>query len=399
MHAKLSSNFASIELRDFQKSAPLSAKFEAMKRKSGNGNSSSDGASLSKKRKITFFAGANVPRPQVVYNMKVDNSYSTPFVPRLTRKPNASVTSLQESIKPMAHQNVITNSGYPAGPSHFYPHPYQHEIENFEVPLDFLEKDESNLHSPPTIDNLPAPEIIETRVQLEALIEVLRTKREIAVDLEHHSFRSYQGITSLMQISTDEHDYIVDVFRLWNDAEALNEIFTSPSILKVFHGAEYDVIWLQRDLGLYLVNLFDTAIAAKLLNYPKLSLMNLVAKFCDVQLDKRFQLADWRIRPLPEEMVNYARLDTRFLLYIYRCLKRELLEQSDESANLLRVVMDKSRDLCLKVSFTEFITNYNLYFLYSYTYRDMKKNYSNRVIILRWCGSLISNSTPANWKH
>lgn len=132
--------------------------------------------------------------------------------------------------------------------------------------------------------------------------------------------------------------------------EHLNEIFTSPSILKIFHGADYDIIWLQRDLGLYVVNMFDTGLAAKLLNYSHISLSYLVTKFCDFQLDKRFQLADWRIRPIPEEMLNYARYDTHFLLYIYRKLKQELLAKGDESSNLLRVVMDKSRDLCLKVS-------------------------------------------------
>lgn len=131
--------------------------------------------------------------------------------------------------------------------------------------------------------------------------------------------------------------------------EILNEIFANPDILKVFHGADYDIIWLQRDLGVYVVNMFDTGIAAKMLNYSHISLSYLVSKFADFQLDKRFQLADWRIRPLPQEMVNYARFDTHFLLFIYRMMKAELVEKSDASANLLRVVMDKSRELCLKV--------------------------------------------------
>ena len=106
---------------------------------------------------------------------------------------------------------------------------------------------------------------------------------------------------------------------------------------------------MQRDLGIYVVNMFDTGIAAKMLNYNHISLSSLVSKFCDFQLDKRFQLADWRIRPIPEDMLNYARYDTHFLLYIYRRLKQELLTKGDTSANLLRVVMDKSRDICLRV--------------------------------------------------
>ena len=57
----------------------------------------------------------------------------------------------------------------------------------------------------------------------------------------------------------------MDVFPLWHEMEALNEVFTDPKILKVFHGADYDIIWLQRDLGIYVVNMFDTGLAAKLL--------------------------------------------------------------------------------------------------------------------------------------
>jgi len=40
-----------------------------------------------------------------------------------------------------------------------------------------------------------------------------------------------------------------------------------------------------------------------------------------VQSDKKYQLADWRVRPLPEELMVYARMDTHYLLYIYDRLK------------------------------------------------------------------------------
>lgn len=183
------------------------------------------------------------------------------------------------------------------------------------------------------------------------MIDDLKKFQEIAIDLEHHSFRSYQGLTCLLQISTDLTDYIIDVFPLWNDIQILNEIFTLPSILKVFHSSTYDIIWLQRDLGIYVVNMFDTWVAAKTLDYQHLSLSSLVDHYCHYQLDKRFQLADWRIRPIPEEMLQYARCDTHFLLYIYRKLKQQLLDAGNETGNLLRVVMERSQQMCLKVTF------------------------------------------------
>jgi len=57
-----------------------------------------------------------------------------------------------------------------------------------------------------------------------------------------------------------------------------------------------DIGWLQRDFGIYVVNMFDTGQAARVLNFEKLSLAYLLKRFCDVTANKQYQLADWRIR-------------------------------------------------------------------------------------------------------
>jgi exosome complex exonuclease RRP6 len=73
---------------------------------------------------------------------------------------------------------------------------------------------------------------ISTPAQLKELIDKLRKAREIALDLEHHSYRTYSGFVCLMQISTREEDWIVDPFELRDELEDLNEVFTDPSIVK-----------------------------------------------------------------------------------------------------------------------------------------------------------------------
>ena len=65
---------------------------------------------------------------------------------------------------------------------------------------------------------------------------------------------------------------------------------------KVLHGADSDIVWLQRDFSLYLVNLFDTGQAMRVLGYPRFSLAYLLSSMCGVTANKAFQLADWRIR-------------------------------------------------------------------------------------------------------
>ena len=72
--------------------------------------------------------------------------------------------------------------------------------------------------------------------------------------------------------------------------------FSPQFCCKVMHGADWDVQWLQRDFGIYVVNLFDTGQASRVLNLPRYSLSFLLQYCCNVQADKQYQLADWRIR-------------------------------------------------------------------------------------------------------
>lgn len=166
-------------------------------------------------------------------------------------------------------------------------------MEKFEPNSEHLNVSEPL--KPKPLSETPLAEVT-TEEDLNTMLKELYDCKEIAIDLEHHSYRSFMGITCLMQISTRNKDYLVDTLTLRDKLFILNEVFTKPTIVKVFHGADMDIQWLQRDLSLYIVNMFDTHQAAKQLDYPRLSLAYLLNKFCNVQPNKHFQLADWRIR-------------------------------------------------------------------------------------------------------
>uniref|UniRef100_A0A224YSY7 Exosome complex component 10 homolog n=1 Tax=Rhipicephalus zambeziensis TaxID=60191 RepID=A0A224YSY7_9ACAR len=287
---------------------------------------------LTKAAKFHLLAAKNVTRPQLSFKEKVDNS-NTPFVPILRDKPH--------SLKPLAILPESTSDGQES-----YGHPYEWEIEHFE-PSPTQLKAPSEERLPPPLEETPCT-IVETVDQLKDMCEALSKETEIAVDLEHHSYRSFQGFTCLMQISSRTEDYIVDTLALRHELQMLNEVFADPKIVKVFHGADMDVLWLQRDFGLYLVGLFDTGQAAKVLGLAHFSLAFLLKHYCQIEADKQFQLADWRIRPLPPEMVSYAQSDTHYLLYIMDRMKRDLADRSNENDNLLRSVFDRSKQVALR---------------------------------------------------
>lgn len=100
---------------------------------------------------------------------------------------------------------------------------------------------------------------IDTEEGLDELVAHLEGVSEIAIDLEAHTNRSYSGFTCLIQVSTRTHDFIIDVIKLRKlIGGKLRAIFDDPDKVKVLHGSDMDIQWLQRDFGLYVVNMFDT---------------------------------------------------------------------------------------------------------------------------------------------
>ena len=90
--------------------------------------------------------------------------------------------------------------------------------------------------------------------------------------------------------------------------------------------------------------MFDTYIATQVLDFPRgcRSLAFLLHSVAKTVTDKKFQMADWRMRPLPQEMTKYARIDTHYMVKIYNELKTKLIDQSNENLNLLRLVFSSS---------------------------------------------------------
>lgn len=54
-------------------------------------------------------------------------------------------------------------------------------------------------------------------------------------------------------------------------------------------------------------------------------------------------------RPLPAELMKYAREDTHYLTYIYHRMKQELLARGNDQKNLLLSVLQRSTEICAKV--------------------------------------------------
>ncbi|CAI6338902.1 unnamed protein product [Periconia digitata] len=279
-----------------------------------------------------------IDKPQLSFIHKPMNNETGGFRPLMSTKPHAQVP-LAECLKTFKDSHGREQ----------YPHPYQTEIEKYEYPSTLYEQSTPIPYQP--FEKTSAT-YVDTPEAVALMLAELKTAREIAVDLEHHDSRTYIGMVSLMQISTRDKDWIVDTLKPWRrQLECLNEVFADPNILKVLQGAYMDIIWLQRDLGLYVVGLFDTYHAARALGYPSAGLGYMLDKFVNFKAQKQHQLADWRVRPLTPELFDYARADTHFLLYIFDNIRNELVEKSnfeDPERNKVDYVLQKSKEVALQ---------------------------------------------------
>lgn len=278
----------------------------------------------------------DLPKPQLLFQDTIDNkNRSTPWTPTLPTKHHAMVplgfqTPLEYDLTAEEKADPSASESRRAREVKLAQHPYYYETRHLPYPTSMFTI--SDPVEPRSFEDTPFT-FVDTPEALEQMVEKLQKAKEIAVDLEHHSMRSYHGLTCLIQISTREEDWIIDTLALRAELreDKLGGVLADPSIVKVFHGSDSDIVWLQRDFDLYVVNLFDTFHATKVLGFTQHSLAYLLSRYCQFEADKRYQMADWRMRPLPEEMMKYARSDTHFLLYIYDRLRNALLEESSRA--------------------------------------------------------------------
>ena len=166
-------------------------------------------------------------------------------------------------------------------------------------------------------------ELIETSDALSGLFGDLAAESLLAVDTEAASFHRYRDRVYLLQVSSRRRTAVVDPLAV-RDLGALGQLLADPGVEIVFHDADYDLRLLEQEYGFRATRLFDTRIAAQLLNEPGIGLAALLEKYFGVRLDKRFQRADWSARPLSREMISYAASDTRHLPGLRDIMREQL---------------------------------------------------------------------------
>jgi len=159
---------------------------------------------------------------------------------------------------------------------------------------------------------------------LSQATEAIGKESVIGLDAERASGFKYSNRAYLVQFSTSESIFLLDP-TFFSSSDMLRLIETVNTKLWILHSATQDIPCL-RDLGFAPTAIYDTELAARICGMEKFGLSSIALELLDLEMEKEHSAADWSIRPLTPEMLNYAALDVDVLHELKTSLDEKVAE-------------------------------------------------------------------------
>lgn len=164
---------------------------------------------------------------------------------------------------------------------------------------------------------------------------------EMALDIEEDREYGYRACVALIQLTLDTHDFILDPVLLGpRSLDSVVEALCLTTGRMIMHGCNNDVTGLKRDFGVGPSTLVDTQVAARFLGSTRFGLAGLLEEYFGVTLNKDVRRSNWRLRPLPHRLIEYAREDTAHLVPLWHSLEAEC-----EAAGWMDAVLEECQAL------------------------------------------------------
>ncbi len=171
------------------------------------------------------------------------------------------------------------------------------------------------------ISRPPVYTLIDQPGQLSPLLEALDRVEEVALDTEADNMFHYRTRVCLLQFLVGDDIFLVDALAAMK-LDPLWEQLSEKHLL--MHGSDFDLRLLHDLCRFRPKSIFDTMLAAQLINRPRIGLAALLEDHFGVKLSKESQKANWSKRPLTQKMLDYAALDVFYLPALRDILTKEL---------------------------------------------------------------------------
>src|SRR4028119_2298402 len=130
---------------------------------------------------------------------------------------------------------------------------------------------------------------------LPGIASTLEAAEAIGTDTETTSLSPRDGRARLLQLATPEQTFVIDLFEV-GDISPLKEVLEDGPV-KVFHNAKFDYQFLKELHGISVAPIFDTMLAAQVLDGGRqgaaYGLDAVAERYLDEAPDKSEQRGDW----------------------------------------------------------------------------------------------------------
>lgn len=167
----------------------------------------------------------------------------------------------------------------------------------------------------------PDYQLIDQPAQLAPLLAAIDRSEEVSLDTEADNLYHYRTRVCLLQFFVAGELHLVDVLAPL-DLDPLWKRLATKHL--VMHGSDFDLRLLHDLCGFQAKSMFDTMLAAQLLNRQRIGLAALLEEHFGVALDKDSQKANWSKRPLTPRLLDYAAMDVFYLPRLRDILTSEL---------------------------------------------------------------------------
>lgn len=170
--------------------------------------------------------------------------------------------------------------------------------------------------------------MVTNEEELELVVKELAKSTSVSLDAERASGFRYSQRAYLVQIATESAIFLLDPVALDDNSSTWQQVLAAQLNQKTWllHAATQDLPCLAQ-LELYPKQLIDTELAARIAGLARVGLGSLCEELLDLELAKEHSASDWSIRPLSDEMLNYAALDVDVMAELWVALEKLLADQ------------------------------------------------------------------------
>ena len=167
---------------------------------------------------------------------------------------------------------------------------------------------------------------LDIKLHKEDLPDEIEFSDKIAIDCEFTGLNIERDRLCLIQISSGKNDaHIIQLDKDNYDAPNLKNILVNKNLIKLFHFARADLVFLKKYLEVDIQNINCTKIMSKIARgyTDRHGLKDLIKEFIGIDISKQLQTSDFGGN-LTEKQLKYCANDVIYLHQIYEALKKIL---------------------------------------------------------------------------